>query len=266
MKMHHLIWLTILGILVVIGLLSMPFLPSIEAMLVLPSRYQTMIVTHTHTTMPTKMTVAGTPSHIAPARTPATTTILASDTFQRADRPFWGKASDGQIWGGDANSKAGFVIADHSGQIIEGHGIYNATLGGLTSDAEVVFSGSLSDFDHSNLGAVLRWRDEHNWYKAYVNGTQLILLKDVAGTMIMLNAVPFTASAGTSYTLRFCVIGSQLLARVWPTGQIEPAIWMVAGTDENISSGFGGLRLLLQDGVDATITMFTESAVTTPSA
>jgi hypothetical protein len=266
MKMHRLIWLTILGILVGIGLLSTPFLPTIEAMLISPSRYQTRIVTHTHAPVSTKMTVAGTPSHIAPVRTPAATTILASDTFQRADRPFWGKASDGQIWGGDANSKAGFVIADRSGQIIEGHSIYNATLGGLTSDAEVVFSGSLSGFDHSNLGAILRWRDERNWYKAYINGTQLILLKDVAGTMIILNTVPFTAYAGTSYTLRFRVIGSQLLARVWLTGEIEPATWMVAGADENISSGFGGLRLVLQDGVDATITMFTESAVITPSA
>jgi len=257
MKIHHMLWLTILGIVVMVGLLSMPFLPTIEAMLISPSRYQTGIVTHAHTTVPAKTTAVG---------TPATTTLLASDTFQRADRHFWGMASDGQIWGGDANSKAGFVIADHSGQIVDGHSIYNATLGGLTSDAEAVFSGSLSSFDHSNLGAVLRWRDENNWYKAYINGTQLILLKDIAGTMIMLNAVPFTAYAATSYTLRFSVIGFQLLARVWPSGQIEPATWMVAGTDENISSGFGGLRLLLQDGVNATITMFTESTVTPSSA
>ena len=29
--------------------------------------------------------------------------LLAQDTFQRANQTFWGTASDGQRWGGDAN-------------------------------------------------------------------------------------------------------------------------------------------------------------------
>src|SRR5258708_32037550 len=53
-----------------------------------------------HTTSQT--TPASTPT---PSPSPPTpTATLAQDTFQRADQTYWGTASDGQLWGGDANS------------------------------------------------------------------------------------------------------------------------------------------------------------------
>jgi len=260
MKMHRLALLLTLVVLVCIGLLSMPFLPSIEAALTPSSGHRTGAGSiYLHAPVPAKTLTV-----LTPTKTTAMSTLLAQDTFQRADQLYWGTASNGQPWGGDANSNAHFVIANHMGQIVHGHSIYNATLGPRIMDVEIVFSGSLSRFQHANLGSVLRWTDVNNWYKAYIDGMHLILLKDVAGTMTTLNSVSFPAVPGTSYTLRFRIVGSQLLARAWPAGQAEPSMWMVQATDMTFTSGFGGLRLVVEDGAEATMTTFSESAVTNP--
>ena len=260
MKMHRLALLLTLIVLVCIGLLSMPFLPSIEAALTPSSAHRTGADSiYLHTPVPAK-----TMTMLTPTQTTAMSTLLAQDTFQRTDQLYWGMASNGQTWGGDANSNPHFVIANHMGRIVHGHSIYNATLGPRVMNVEVVFSGSLSRFQHANLGSALRWTDVNNWYKAYIDGMHLVLLKDVAGTMTTLDSVSFPAVADTSYTLRFRIVGSQLLARAWPTGQAEPSTWMAQATDMTFSSGFAGLRLVVEDGAEATITSFTESAVTNP--
>src|SRR5579859_6376657 len=188
--------------------------------------------------------------------------LLAQDNFQRNDQRFWGTASNGQIWGGNANSSPAFTVAGQTGTIANGAGIFDATLGPRTTDAEVVFTGSLSLFGegNSNIGSVLRWTDSNNWYKAYLDGTQLILLKRVAGTMTRLNAANFPALNGKEYTLRFRVVGSMLWARAWLTGQPEPAAWLTTANDTALPSGFAGLRVVIQNGVLVRIHMFTEMA------
>ena len=184
------------------------------------------------------------------------------DTFQRADSPLWGTASDGQKWGADANTSPNFAIQTKSGRITQGNGVYNAILGPRVADADVVFSGSLSKFQpNDNIGAVLRWTDTNNLYKAYIDGSNLVLLKIVAGNMTTLAAVPFLATANTSYSLHFRAVGSQLMARVWQSNQVEPATWMVQTSDTALTSGFGGIRVVIRDGNNATITAFTETAV-----
>src|SRR6266516_4634762 len=49
--------------------------------------------------------------------TPGPGATLATDTFQRANQSFWGTASDGQTWGGDANSQAVFSTSGNAGRI-----------------------------------------------------------------------------------------------------------------------------------------------------
>lgn len=184
---------------------------------------------------------------------------LAQDTFSRANQTFWGIASDGQRWQADAMSSPGFAIVNRAGQVANGNGIYDAILGPRITNAEVVFSGSLSRFGPSTLGALLRWTDAKNLYKAYLDGTHLILLRDVAGIVTMLKSVAFVAQEGQLYTFHFRVLGSLLSAKVWPTNAPEPANWMVTTTDTSLSSGYGGLRVVLRNGIAATITSFTES-------
>ncbi|HEY6542306.1 MAG TPA: hypothetical protein VIZ18_15285, partial [Ktedonobacteraceae bacterium] len=45
-----------------------------------------------------------------PTPTPSPGSTLGSDTFQRANQSLWGNASDGQTWGGDANTQKVFSI------------------------------------------------------------------------------------------------------------------------------------------------------------
>jgi hypothetical protein len=148
-----------------------------------------------------------------------------------------------------------FSINADRGQVAKSSTSYSAVLGPSAIDAQVLFSGSLSSYASANLGAVLRWTDGNNWYKAYLTGTNLVLQRRLAGTYTTLATTPFTATAGTSYSLRFQVVGSTLSARAWATSGTEPSTWMVTATDTSLSSGFCGLRVLPQGGA-ATYTSF----------
>src|SRR5258708_5113314 len=130
-------------------------------------------------------------------------------------------------WRGGAIKISAFWILNNTGQISNGNGVYNAVLGSTATDAEVLFSGSLSSYSNTNLGAVLRWSNTNNWYKAYINGTTLVVQKKVNGATTIIGSASFAATAGTSYTLRFRVVGTTLYARVWQTGTTEPTNWMI---------------------------------------
>jgi hypothetical protein len=186
---------------------------------------------------------------------------LGTDTFQRANQARWGTASDGQTWGGDANGQNSFSVSGNAG-LVSGTGgnSYGAVLGPAASDAEVYATGSMSSFASSNFGDVLRWTDNNNWYKAYIDGQKLIIQKKVAGSATILASVPFAATAGTAYTIHFRVVGSTLTANVWAASGSEPAGWMVTASDSTLTSGLSGLRFLTQTNT-ATITAFQANTV-----
>jgi streptogramin lyase len=208
--------------------------------------------TPTSTATPTA-TPTSTPT---PTPTPTSGAPLGTDTFQRANQSLWGKASDGQTWGGDANSRSVFSISGNAGVVSDtGGASYSAVLGPTAANAEVYATASLSSFSSSNFGDVLRWTDGNNWYKAFVDGSSLIIQKRVAGTTTILASVPFTASAGVSYTIHFRVVGSTLTANVWAASASEPSGWMVTAGDSALTSGSCGLRLLTQRGT-VTVTSF----------
>ncbi len=212
--------------------------------------------------MPTPSPGMPTPTpSLTPSASPTPGTILARDTFQRANQRYWGTASDGHTWSGDANSQGAFSISTNAGQVANGSGIYNAILGSMTTDAEVLFSGSLNSFTGVNLGAVLRWSDAHNWYKAYIDGSHLVIQRRINGSYSTLGSMPFAATSGTSYSLRFRVAGTTLYAKVWQTGSTEPTVWMLTATDRALQSGFCGLRIQVQNGVIATVTSFLAATV-----
>jgi len=78
----------------------------------------------------------------------------------------------------------------------------------------------------------------------------------VNGTATVLGTSPFSATGGTSYTLRFRIVGTTLYAKVWKTGGTEPTSWMVTVTDTALSSGFCGLRVQIASGTAASYTSF----------
>ncbi len=217
-----------------------------------PTSSSTVTATATATPSPT-MTITPT---MTPTPSPTPGITLAQDTFQRANQKFWGKASDGYTWGGDANSQAAFSILNNVGRVANGSGPYNAVLGPTATNAEVLFAGSVSSFSNNNLGAVLRWKDTNDWYKAYINGTQLVIQKKVNGTATILSQAAFSASANTAYNLRFRVVGTTLYAKVWATSATEPTVWTITTTDSSLSSGQCGLRIQVLSSTSASITSF----------
>lgn len=255
----------LVGLLVLVGLVSAFFEPGIEAALTAqqpaPAGTPNNAAMLSQQQPPATTTVAATAP--APTMTMPTTNVLAQDTFQRADQRFWGTASDGLRWDADANSSPSFAIAGHRGVIANGQGAFEATIGPQVADADVVFSATVSRYGPgtSNMGALLRWSDAKDWYKAYIDGAQLVLLKEVAGKITVLDNIAYPAQGGVAYTLRFRAVGPMLMAKVWPTGQSEPAAWMVSVTDTALTSGFGGVRFVILNGTTASITMFQETAM-----
>lgn len=253
---------TTLGICLIGGLIAAIFAPSIEAALTLPG------VNTRHTITPVRRPAmpTATPIPTMPSPISNNVNILARDTFQRPDQAFWGTASDGRVWAGDANTINAFSIVQHAGQVDQQQGIFNAILGPTTTDAEVVFSASINQINPNsvNIGAVLRWTDNNNWYKAFINGTELVILKRIQGSTIQLGAIPFSAQSGQSYTLRFRALGATLFARVWRSNDPEPTGWMLTCTDTGtlLLTGSGGLRVALQIDTIVRVTSFLETSVT----
>lgn len=203
-------------------------------------------------------TVTGT---VSPTPSPTPVGVIAQDTFQRANQQYWGTASDGLTWGGDANTQSNFSIHNDAGQITNGNGPYNAVLGPTATDAEVLFSGSMSSFNNTNMGAVLRWRDTNDWYKAYIDGAHLVVQKKVKGTTTILSQVNFAATPNTVYDLNFEIAGTTLYANVWPASTTEPSSWMITTSDSTLSSGQCGLRIQVLSGTTASITSFVADAL-----
>lgn len=207
----------------------------------------------------TQQTPLVVPTITTPATPPAN--VLASDTFQRPDQRLWGIASDGQQWDGDANRLPLFSIVNGAGLIAGGEGVVQTVLGPVTADAEVSATGSVNQFgDGVNFGVVLRWSDVNNWYKAYIDGSRLIILKRVGGMSRQIGQTTFAAQDNASYTLRFRAVGATLFAKVWPSAAPEPDGWLISLSDASLFSGRGGVRMVLSARSVITVTSFLETA------
>ncbi|GAC1623529.1 MAG: hypothetical protein NVS4B9_15020 [Ktedonobacteraceae bacterium] len=189
--------------------------------------------------------------------------VLAQDTFQRANQQLWGAASDGRQWEGDANVAPAFSVANATGRIANGQGTLNAVLGSPIADAEVTASGSVNQFTgNTNFGVVLRWSDGDNWYKALLDGTHLNVLKRVNGQSTTLRSVHFLAQTDRVYMLRFRAIGAMLFARAWRVDQTEPNRWLTIISDNDLTTGRTGLRVVVQPTTVINITSFTARSAT----
>ncbi len=201
--------------------------------------------------------IPGCNAFIMPTPTPSLTmSVLAQDTFARTNQTYWGTASDGNIWGGDANSNKIFSVYTDTGKLSGGWQPYSAILGPIAANQQVLFAGSINNYKYTNIGAVVRWIDNNNWYKSYIDGNQLVIQKDVAGNVKTLANTGFKAYAGISYTMRFQASGSTLSVKVWPSGTAEPIGWMLTASDNSLTSGRGGLRAQLQTGAVITYQWF----------
>ena len=267
----------VLGLVLLVDIITIRYFPQVQSALTLPPQirsagaggaFQLPAMTNgatAATSHGTTTTARGAASPLATAAATSTTAPalkkLAQDTFSRPDQALWGTASDGHLWSADAAQSPAFSIANHVGLVSNASGIYDAILGPRATNSEVLFSGSVSHFSASNMGALLRWTDTNNMYKVFIDGSNLIALKKVNGVVSVLKSVPFPAQDGRSYTIRARVVGTSIMARAWPTNQAEPSAWMLTTSDSDLTSGFDGMRLIVQNGIVISITAFLESQV-----
>ena len=250
----HFRWITlaILVVLVLGGLISSVYANAIERDLTLP-RVQEQGGSQ----------VLSTPSSLVPTGTGQVlpVNILAHDTFQRTDQALWGNAATGGKWQGDANTLAIFSITKGMGQVAGGQGTFNAVLGPISSNTDVVVSTTVDRFDNGkvNIGAVVRWNNPNNWYKALIDGSHFSFIKHIHGVGSTLASIPFLAQGGVSYTLRIRVLGTTFFAKVWPTAMSEPPFWMISPPDTSLASGQGGIRIVAQNDVVVRVSAFLET-------
>jgi serine/threonine protein kinase len=219
---------------------------------------QGTLQTQAKTNVPATTPPVTTPVNTAQQNQPnQQTAVLANDTFQRQNQTFWGTASDGRQWGGDANTISSFSIKGQQGQIVYGRGVLNAIIGVPTDNVDITISGSVNQFSSdATLGVILRWSDTNNWYKAVIDGQQLGILKSVDGKVSVISQINVKTSNGVAQTLRFRSLGTMLSAKVWPSGTTEPQNWMLIANDSSLSTGQFGIRVAEQSTTVITILSF----------
>ena len=202
-----------------------------------------------------------------PSALPTQTSLLhvfAHDTFQRNDQETWGSASDQQLWQGD--DALHFAIRSGAGEIGGGKGKVTALLGPVTVNSDVLFTGSISDFQQgiANMGVVLRYTNANTWDKAYLDGSHLSIVQHVADDSLSLAFIPFEAHAGVSYCVRFRAEGTHLEAKAWQSNAQEPENWMLVANDLWLQSGQSGIRIVLQANTHVRVTQFLVQPVQSP--
>jgi len=196
----------------------------------------------------------------------ASVVVLARDNYHRnTNQTFWGTASDGQVWGGDANVNNAFGVITNIGVVTDSlNESLSATLGPSVADADVLVTAAINTFaanrsSNNEIGPMLRSIDNNNFYKAGIDSANLrLFVRTNAGTAT-LATVPFTANAGTLYAIRFRAVGPLLMAKAWPASAAEPAAWMVTAVDTRIAAGAGGIRLIFNTTATVNFTSFLET-------
>ncbi len=189
--------------------------------------------------------------------------ILASDTFQRADQAYWGKASSGQNWLQDAQTDSNFTVSHAAGLVKAAPNCVfcEALLGPIEPNLEVTFTASLTRYGPSALCAILRWAGPDTFYKIVLDGQNLTLLRVMDGMSVPLQHIAFPARNDALYTFRFRADGTQLSAMAWPAKQPPPADWQISVADSALTTGRAGIGIQIQGGAQAKITTFQEMAL-----
>src|SRR5947209_6342028 len=146
-----------LGVILLIDLITVRFSAQVQSALTLPRAEFNNSAVQLPAMKPVATTgISSTAKTTAATSTPGVktttaslppVTMLAQDTFQRPDQQFWGVASDGENWAGDAAKTPAFAIVNRTGRVTgTGSAIYDSVLGKQVADSEVLFSGSVSHF------------------------------------------------------------------------------------------------------------------------
>lgn len=167
-------------------------------------------------------------------------TILASDTFARANQSGWGTSSGGQVWTAPRGGGAYSIVSNEGVNSSNGGTFSVARIGsGTATSTEVLVRLKPADTT-SNIGTIARYIDTNNFYYGVLVGGVARIGKNVSGfTTLASTSVTYTTA--NFYWLRFNLVSTTLRLKFWQDGTSEPASWTVTTTDSSLSSGGYGL-------------------------
>lgn len=161
-------------------------------------------------------------------------TVVASDTFTRANQSGWGTASDGETWTQSAGSGT-LAISSNQGTITGSTALQLMLLGSNTTyPAKVKVRTSRTSTTDINF-VTARLTAGNNYYRVKVQSGTIYIFKDIAGTITNLANTAFTDTAGSEYWIEFYLNGSTLGASIWLDGNSQPGSYMISTTDTSIA-------------------------------
>jgi chitodextrinase len=197
--------------------------------------------------------------------TTGTGNALARDTFGRTTSNGWGSADMGGAWTG-AGVASAYSVAGGTGQIVDPAGSTKTqTLNGVSAartDSTVTFTTDIAATGGGAFATVIGRLVGTTDYEARAlleaNGVVQLQLLQGSTALQLVNISGLTYAAGKQLTLRLQVFGTSpttVQAKVWATGQTEPAAWQASATDSTATlqaSGTIGLRSYLSASATAT--------------
>jgi hypothetical protein len=182
------------------------------------------------------------------------TLALAWASFLQANQNGWNPATDGQSWLQVVGTLT-LTVASSEGVAT---GNTNPSVHLLGSTTSVDFEGLVRFSMHQTTDslAIVARSDSGgaNCYLARQTGGSLSICKLVGGALTSITSAAFTLVIDTFYWMRFRIVGSKLLARIWADGTTEPNIWTVTLVSDTTYTGAGrfGLRIVLATGTNTT--------------
>lgn len=167
-------------------------------------------------------------------------TILAQDTFVRANQSGWGTASDGESWttSGASSTQS---IASNKGVITStgGSDTHNQLGTQTTTDQDLLCRIAINtSSDVAGIQARFGTSGGFTAYKLLYYSNDLHINKVYLGNNTsLLSYGGYTLSPGAFYWFRLRCLGSTVSAMLWPDGQVAPVNWMLTTTDVSIASG-----------------------------
>lgn len=194
-------------------------------------------------------------------RITATTSAFA-DGFGRTVSSNWGTADIGGAWTTVGGSAADYSVGAGVGAMaLNSVNVSRKTTIGATvvdpSQVVTISTSALATGAAQRVGLMARYIDASNYYRAVLslNTDQTIdlrIIKRVAAAETTLTTVATSLihAAGTTYSLRFSVVGTTLRARAWPgTAVTEPGTWAATATDSDLTAAAAvGCHALLVTG------------------
>ncbi len=189
-------------------------------------------------------------------------TSSAKDSFTRSVSNGWGTSEIGGAWTNVNGAASEYAVTGSKGRhavnaLNSSRYTHLPARGADTDQVVTCRTPALAAGGSQFFGLLARYQSLNDFYTARVEfttaaGVNVQILKGVGGTLTSVAgpvSTGLTHVANTDFKLRFRVVGSDLLAKVWLASQAEPSNWNIVTTDTSHTvPGSTGCRSTLMTG------------------